>query len=1019
MSFKRNALIVALCLLMVPFAAAQSARQTGVIRGTVQEADGKPIPGATVTAKSPAQLGVVTSVTNEEGLFRLLNLSPGIYTITAELTGFKTVKREDIQVNAGQTFTVILGTEMSQLQEEITVVGTPPVVDLQSNKSTSVITTQLLQKLPLNRDVTRLFQITAGAAGNIAAYSGSIHGASSGSTAYEIDGVNGESPTTGGIQISPQYESVEEIEISTGGLPAQFGASGGSFISVVTKSGGNEFHGQLQTYYTAEGFNQMLFTEEELASMNKSKPGFAKYDVDVSASLGGPIIRDKIWFYGTVDYRQNEYTFSFDPVTINGKLYEAYTNPSKTWSPFFKLTTQISKDMRFFVMFNGSFAKNIYNPGYYRTYDSTIDSLSNRTAVTGELNWILGPNTVVALRGSYNNLDWSLTSKPDARGNIAYIDDYTGYQWNAMPGEEQYTIRRSESAQARLTHFMDNVLGGSHEIGAGVEYLYNFDQLTVARGNPLTMMYYNGNPYYHQALGDDYDTYGDGLIGLANMGENEGDSTKDLPGSRLSAYLQDSYTLLKNRLTINLGVRFDWYKGWFGGGSSTGTDPNGLAYNVGAKMAETIGYNPYAPNTWGSIENTMNSKTLSPRIGLTYDLFGDGKTALKVSLGRFYEAMPVMWYSNAQATIQANYFYNWWDNNGNGVADNPGIDAYEPADGYWQFVEQDLAALKLLVAGEDDKYALVPPYNNEIIVGISREVARNFSINVQYIYKKGYNEHWDTMYNVKTGDYLSSLQDAPAGFWVPYTTTVPGVGDWPTKTVTVYYQTNDYDWENVVWRQATNPHSKRQYNGLELTFDKRYADGWALGGSVNFSKSKSISPYDPNYAVNGWGADINDIPLSVKLFGTFQLPLDFYGSFIYRHLEGGPLNYGGNFWDRTMDVTVVAPDSWIAENNVASWSNYVSVQLEPNGAHRQASYDNVDFRLEKEFQFGFGTVSIFADVFNLLGNKYVNVGLNPGGNWISSGPNSSLGTRTLSSNYSRIVSVTGLRTFKISARVTF
>ncbi len=134
MSFKRNALIVALCLLMVPFAAAQSARQTGVIRGTVQEADGKPIPGATVTAKSPAQLGVVTSVTNEEGLFRLLNLSPGIYTITAELAGFKTVKREDIQVNAGQTFTVILGTEMSQLQEEITVVGTPPVVDLQSNK---------------------------------------------------------------------------------------------------------------------------------------------------------------------------------------------------------------------------------------------------------------------------------------------------------------------------------------------------------------------------------------------------------------------------------------------------------------------------------------------------------------------------------------------------------------------------------------------------------------------------------------------------------------------------------------------------------------------------------------------------------------------------------------------------------------------------------------------------------------------------------------------------------------------
>jgi hypothetical protein len=1017
MNLRRKAFVVFLCLMMVPFLTAQVTRQNGVIKGTVVEADGTPVPGATVTALSPALMGSITSLTGPDGVYRLINLPPGIYSLTAELTGFKTVKREDIKVEIGQTYTVELKTEVSSIQEEITVIGTPPVVDLASNKITSVISTELLYNLPLNRAIGNLFNITAGAAGSIAAYSGSVHGANSGSTAYEIDGVNGESPTTGGMQVQPQFESVEEVEISTGGLQAQYGASGGSFISVVTKSGGNQFHGQAQAYYTATGLNQMLFTDEELASMKKSKPGFAKYDVDASASLGGPIIKDKLWFYSTLDYRQNEYTFSFDPVTLEGKTYGAYTNPTKTWAPFIKLTTQISKDMRLFVMFNGSYSDSYYNAGYYNVEDAVTKSLPKTSAIAAELNWILGPNTVVAFHASYNNLNWALTNQSSSRSNVSKYDAYTGYLWGTG-GEEQYTIRRSESLNARLTHFMDDVLGGNHEIGAGFEYLYNFDRLSVTRGNPLSMTYYNGNPYYYQAQGMARATYGDGLISLGAEGLNDGDATKDLPGSRLSAYLQDSYTTLKNRLTINVGFRFDWYSGWFGGASSTGPGTSTLAYKVGAFVADTIGWNPYAAMTWGDIKNTFDSKTLSPRIGASYDLFGDGKTALKISFGRFYEAVPVMWYSNAQAYIQASYNFNWWDNNGNGVCDDPGVDSYAPTSGYWAFAKQDLASLKEQVAFEGEQYQLKPPYNNEFIVSLSHELAQNFSVKLQYVNKMGYRDHWDTWFNTAARQYLNSVADAP-GFWVPFTTTVPGVGDWPTKTVTIYIPTANYDWDHVTNRQASNPYSKRQYNGVEMTFDKRYANGWALGGSVTYANSKSITPYDPNYAVNGWGADINDIPLAIKLYGTFNMPLGFIGSFIYRHLEGGPLNYGGSFWDKAMDVTIVVPDQWIADHNCVNWYNWVGVMLEPNGTHRKASWDNVDLRLEKEFRFGFGTVSFFADVFNLLGNKYVNVGLSPAGVWYPDGENTSSGTRELDYYYNKINSVTGVRTYKLSARVSF
>jgi hypothetical protein len=102
-----------------------------------------------------------------------------------------------------------------------------------------------------------------------------------------------------------------------------------------------------------------------------------------------------------------------------------------------------------------------------------------------------------------------------------------------------------------------------------------------------------------------------------------------------------------------------------------------------------------------------------------------------------------------------------------------------------------------------------------------------------------------------------------------------------------------------------------------------------------------------------------------------------------------------------------------------TWYNWIGVQLEPNGTHRRASWDNVDLRLEKEFRFGFGTVSFFADVFNLLGNKYVNVGLSPSGVWYPDGENTSSGTRVVDYYYNKIASVTGVRTYKLSARVSF
>jgi len=379
--------MVLLGLLMAAGLNAQVTRLSGTINGVVADDAGAVLPGVKVTAKSPALMGETSAITDEAGFCRLLNLPPGIYTVTAELPGYKTAKRTDIRVETGKTYTVRLTTQMSELTEEITVTGTPPVVDIQSSKITTVVSNELLKNLPLSRDITRMAAFIPGTVDNILGpYSGQVHGGNTGATAYEIDGVNGESATTGGMQNAPQFDSVEEIEISTGGLPAQVGATGGSFVSVITKSGGNQFHGQAQFYYTAKGLNEVLFTDDELGAFGIGKPTFAKYDWSGSGSLGGPIVKDRLWFYGTLEYAKNEYALSFLPFTIGGVSYEGYTNPSKTLKPFFKLTGQINKKMRAFIMYNRSTTTNLANTGRNIAYDATLDSDYTLQAGSAELN---------------------------------------------------------------------------------------------------------------------------------------------------------------------------------------------------------------------------------------------------------------------------------------------------------------------------------------------------------------------------------------------------------------------------------------------------------------------------------------------------------------------------------------------------------------------------------------------------------------------------------------------------------
>jgi hypothetical protein len=222
------------------------------------------------------------------------------------------------------------------------------------------------------------------------------------------------------------------------------------------------------------------------------------------------------------------------------------------------------------------------------------------------------------------------------------------------------------------------------------------------------------------------------------------------------------------------------------------------------------------------------------------------------------------------------------------------------------------------------------------------------------------------------------------------------------------------------------PDAYRKFSGLDITFEKRYSDGWQIGGSISFSKTwgniagdyNNIWGYsapgnNANWYVNQDGRTGEDRPLVLKLYGTFNLPFGILSSFYYNLYSGTP-------WQRS--VTVYAPTAWANANGIdLNRSASFTVNTETQGSRRYYTYQNVDFRLEKSVTLtGIGRISAYLDVFNLFGNYYVNLTQNPGGNWRPTDINVSTGSFTAGGTYKRITSISNLtRVFRFSLRYTF
>lgn len=412
--------------------------------------------------------------------------------------------------------------------------------------------------------------------------------------------------------------------------------------------------------------------------------------------------------------------------------------------------------------------------------------------------------------------------------------------------------------------------------------------------------------------------------------------------------------------------------------------------------------------------------TLSPRIGLVYDLFGNGKTALKASFSRYYEPIWSAKYNASNIMSGGAMNWYWYDLNKNGYMDLPipGGEYGSPAKSKYLDPNGDQYRLTSYdVQNPNYKYyidGLKAPYMNEFIVGAEHELIKDFKLGLQLIYKVNKNIVEDVDKN--NGYDPNAVDDQGRPIWIPYDFVDPGWdGEWGTdddQNMTVYGLAPYAP--TRTWQGMNPPEAKREYRAIVLTFDKRMSRGWQLQGSILYSafKGNAAPTYgategesslfdNPNVMINSYGRVAFDRPLQIKIMGSVMLPVDIILTAYFRHLSGAP-------WGRTI-ARVYFPDY------IDTQDSYASVAAEPRGTRRNIPYTMLDMRVEKTFTFGeHGKLSFYIDAFNLGARSGINVSRNPNPYiW----PDQQ--RIELDSDYGLITSCYGVRSFRLGAKFSF
>jgi len=509
--------IVSLCLLF-SFTFSQT-RETGALAGKVTTPDGEPLPGVEVTIFSPSLMGGTRStITNQDGRYRFPALPHGTYSIETKLQGFVPQKIENIRLSVGETLTIDLVLRVGSLEESVEVVAVAPTIDVKDSQTSTVeMPREYLQQIPSGRNYRSQLKFAPGVS-NESTFGSSESLANN----FMIDGVKINSPEAGEAEVNFDYESIEEIKVMGLGAPAEYGGFSGAIVHVLSKSGGNQFSGQFTGFFQMPEWHSRNSDDPELIFKRFSE------EYDLRFNLGGPIVKDKLWFFSTANYAYwQDHIEDYEDETEYGKEYRAMGK--LTWQPApadrFTLLVGWVKDPVFNVE-AGPFTAPEAVPTDRRwqiVYNAAL------------LHTFSGTTFLEAKFGGYyqkGRLELQSDNPPHFDLETEMLSGNFWEFWE-FP-RERYQLNAS------LSHYAENFIKGSHDFKFGVEF--ERSPLKNHRGYPGGALYYDlgGEPY----LMITYDGY-----------------NADPTSQRISAFIQDSWSI-SDRITINPGLRINHWRGY-------------------------------------------------------------------------------------------------------------------------------------------------------------------------------------------------------------------------------------------------------------------------------------------------------------------------------------------------------------------------------------------------------------------------------------------------------------------------
>ena len=807
---KTAGLILVVMAWLTLSSAAVRAQGAGGIAGVVKDTSGAVLPGVTVEAASPALIERVRSVTTDaDGQYKIIDLRPGTYLVTFTLTGFSPVKHEGIELSAGFTATVNVDLQVGSLAETITVSGQAPVVDTQNVVQQKVITQQLLQSVPTSR--SNYAALTPGASrstdvggsnGSDAGSTFTIHGSRSGDVRRLIDGMRWNSMEAGNAGTGFYFDptGAEEIAIQLGGNSAEF-ELGGVQVNLIPKSGSNTFNGYGFAAYTNNSFNSTSIPDS-LKARGLPSVGAVDYIYDYSGSIGGPIIANKLWFFSAQRWWGNS---TFVPGLYYNKNTAAWIYEPDLSRPAVADNTNRHHNARFSWQINPKHKLNL-------SWDTEQNcnchgGLTANAAPEGVYRWDFGPPNYI-VQGTWSHprtnrllfeagattLIFQYVGRPSeplpegAANQISVVETTTGFRYRSNGGFYNFGTYGNKVTDQSNQRFAVSYVTGTHNFKTGVQVMEGWRRHEQAPPGSMDYNFRNGLPL--------------SIVQYATPNQE-----RERLKANLGIFAMDQWTI--KRLTLNLGIRYDYLNAY--------------------AEATDLPAGPFVPaRKFDAIHCVPCWNDINPRVGAAYDVFGNGRTAIKGNIGRYVAGQAVDIASALHPVNSSVYSVtrNWDDVNRNYV---PDCDLVSPLQ------NGECGPIPDLNFGKNNPRAT--QYSPDVLTGwgnrgfnwqgnvsFQHELHTGIALNVAYF------RTWYGNFTVTTNTAVTPANFSEFCVTAPADSRLPGGGG---GLVCGNYDVNPAQFglaQTVVEQASDYGRQSEVYNGLDVTLNARIKELFVTGG---------------------------------------------------------------------------------------------------------------------------------------------------------------------------------------------